>query len=91
MNVADEIRGIIAAVPAGQVISYGEIAALVGIGPRHAGRLVGELADEVPWWRVVYADGSPATCHGGRALLQLAAENTPLRGNKVDMQRLRST
>lgn len=89
MNYADEIRAIVSAVPAGQVISYGEIAALVGIGPRQAGRLVSEVADEVPWWRVVYADGSPASCHKGQALLQLTAENTPLRGKKVDMQRLR--
>lgn len=45
---------------AGQVISYGEVAAAAG--HRGAARAVGNLlratAEPVPWWRVVKADGT---------------------------------
>lgn len=66
-STLDRVRATVAAVPPGQVISYGEIAKVVGLGPRQAGRMVGRIAEEIPWWRVVYADGSPATCRGNTA------------------------
>jgi len=43
----------------------------------------------VPWWRVVYADGTPASCHSGRALGLLTDEGTPMSGARVDMKRAR--
>lgn len=91
MNPVEEVRRIVNTIPPGQVITYGEIAALMGITPRRAGRLVGDLDESSPWWRVVCQDGSPATCHGGVAGSLLAAEGTPLRGDKVDIGRTRAT
>ncbi|NUV51275.1 cysteine methyltransferase, partial [Streptomyces sp. CAI-78] len=43
----------------------------------------------LPWWRVVHADGTPATCHEGRAPALLAEEGTPMRGGRVDLGRAR--
>ena len=42
--------------------------------------------DADAWWRVVHADGSPATCHGGTAVEHLLADGVPLTGRgRVDM------
>lgn len=79
-----EVRSVVAGIPDGTVMAYGDIAAIVGVGPRHAGRLVAALDDDVPWWRVVYADGTPATCHGGTAPELLQREGVPFRGTRVD-------
>ncbi|MFC7512682.1 hypothetical protein ACFQV4_30555 [Streptomyces thermocarboxydus] len=34
--------------------------------PSAGGRAMGLLDEGVPWWRVVHADGTPATCHQGQ-------------------------
>lgn len=47
------------------------------------------LDDNIPWWRVVYADGTTASCHGGRAPALLLEEGIAVAGNRVDMQRVR--
>ena len=74
-------------VPAGRVTTYGAVARAVGTGgPRQVGRVRALHGDAVPWWRVVHADGSPATCHGGTAVEHLLADGVPLTGRgRVDM------
>ena len=74
-------------VPAGRVTTYGAVARAVGTGgPRQVGRVMALHGDAVPWWRVVHADGSPATCHGGTAVEHLLADGVPLTGlGRVDM------
>ncbi|HXD27516.1 MAG TPA: MGMT family protein [Arthrobacter sp.] len=84
MDRLAEVRSVVDAIPAGTVMAYGDIAAIVGVGPRQAGRLVAALDDNVPWWRVVYADGTPATCHDGAAPDLLRREGVPFRGARVD-------
>ena len=55
-------------------------------GPRQVGRVMALHGDAVAWWRVVHADGSPATCHDGTAVHHLHAEGTPMvQGRRVDM------
>lgn len=44
-------------VPPGRVVAYGDIAALVGIGPRHVGNVLSRWGSGVPWWRVTNRDG----------------------------------
>jgi methylated-DNA-protein-cysteine methyltransferase related protein len=39
-------------VPPGRVVSYGDLAALVGIGPRQVGSIMRHWGGSVPWWRV---------------------------------------
>jgi methylated-DNA-protein-cysteine methyltransferase-like protein len=44
-------------IPRGRVASYGDVAALVGIGPRQVGNVMRLYGSDVPWWRVVSRDG----------------------------------
>jgi alkylated DNA nucleotide flippase Atl1 len=64
------VRSVVAAIPAGQVLSYGEVAARSGLrSARLVGRTLAETHD-LPWHRVVRADGSPTP--------RLAAQQIPL-------------
>ena len=82
------------AIPAGQVMSYGDIAEYLGAGgPRQVGRVLARYGGAVAWWRVIHADGTPAQGHESRALARYQAEGTPLRSARppvrVDMRRAR--
>ncbi|WP_018151280.1 MGMT family protein [Leeia oryzae] len=58
----DAILAVVAAIPAGRVMTYGHIALQAGL-PRRA-RLVGKIlsglpeGSPLPWWRVVNASGA---------------------------------
>ncbi|WP_307802646.1 MGMT family protein [Cellulomonas dongxiuzhuiae] len=84
----EEVHALVALIPAGRVMTYGLIAEVLADraaaagrqprgGPRQVGRAMARGGD-VPWWRVVTADGRPPVCHEGRALARLRAEGTPL-------------
>ncbi|CAL9669398.1 MGMT family protein [Streptomyces sp. enrichment culture] len=88
-GIVEDVREAVAGIPAGSVASYGDIGERIGAGPRQVGRAMSLLDENVPWWRVVYADGTPASCHGGRAPDLLRGEGTPMRGARVDMERAR--
>lgn len=47
-------------VPPGRVVSYGDLGALVGTGPRHVGRIMAQWGANVAWWRVTSRDGDLA-------------------------------
>lgn len=55
--LAERILRAIEQVPAGRVVSYGDVGALVGVGPRQVGRAMGHLGAPVAWWRVVNHGG----------------------------------
>ncbi len=52
-------RVLIAAeqIPPGRVASYGDLAGLVGTGPRQVGAILSRFGHAVPWWRVTNAQG----------------------------------
>ncbi|UJA20804.1 cysteine methyltransferase [Thermoleophilia bacterium SCSIO 60948] len=75
--VLDAIR----AIPEGFVRSYGDVSPGA---PRLAGTVLRSTDAEVPWWRVVRADGSLAQGERQRALLE--AEGVPFDGERVDMR-----
>ncbi|MGN6243022.1 MAG: MGMT family protein [Motilibacteraceae bacterium] len=77
------------AIPPGRVLSYGDVAELVGRGgPRQVGRVMAQWGGGVPWWRVLRADGSHAEPLRERAVERLRAEGAPLRPDgRVDMAR----
>lgn len=85
----EAVRAIAARIRAGEVMTYGDIAVETGLHPRQVGRHVAALED-IPWWRIVRADGTPATCHGGTAPALLEKENVPFRGRRVDLRALRA-
>lgn len=88
-HLVEDVREAVAGIPPGSVASYGDIGERIGAGPRQVGRAMSLLDENVPWWRVVYADGTPASCHGGRAPELLREDGTPMRGERVDMARAR--
>lgn len=78
---------ILAAVPAGRVSTYGQLAKLAGF-PRHArfvGRLLANLPEgsKLPWWRVVRGDG--VITQGDRQKKLLQTEGAVVLGNKVSL------
>jgi len=83
-----EVRATVVLIPPGRVATYGDIARALGVGPRQVGRAMGML-DGVPWHRVVHADGTPASCHGGQARALLSGEATPMIGGRVDLRAAR--
>lgn len=69
------------AVPPGFVTTYGDLSPKA---PRFAGAVLAACHDpEVPWQRVVRADGSLA--QGSRQRRLLESEGVPFRGARVDM------
>ena len=44
-------------VPRGRVVSYGDLASLVGVGPRQVGTIMRLYGSNVTWWRVTNASG----------------------------------
>jgi alkylated DNA nucleotide flippase Atl1 len=68
--------------PEGFVRAYGDVSPGA---PRFAGTvLAGNHDPDLPWWRIVRADGSLAKGPRQRALLD--AEGVPFRGERVDMR-----
>ncbi|HEY8480699.1 MAG TPA: MGMT family protein [Spirillospora sp.] len=89
---AEAVLDAVEQIPPGRVLSYGDVAELVGRGgPRQVGRVMALYGGAVPWWRVIRADGSPPPCHEQRAFEHYRAEGTPMRpgGRRVDMTRAR--
>ena len=71
-------------IPPGFVRTYGDVSPGA---PRFAGTVLHATDEDVPWWRVVRADGSLAKGPQQRALLE--AEDVPFRGDRVDMHAAR--
>jgi methylated-DNA-protein-cysteine methyltransferase-like protein len=82
---AYEVRNLVLkrvrSVPRGHVTTYGD---LWPGAPRAAGAVLAQTHDpDVPWQRVVRADGSLPK--GARQRELLEAEGVPFRGQRVDM------
>ncbi len=57
---AERVLAAVSLVPPGRVVSYGDIGALTGVGPRQVGAIMREHGASVAWWRVVSHDGTLA-------------------------------
>ena len=91
-DFAAAVLDLVDAVPPGRVVTYGDVAGILGDGgPRQVGRVMALWGGAVPWWRVLRADGSPPQGHESRALERYREEGTPLRpdGRRVDLRRAR--
>lgn len=91
MELASRILDIVAAVPAGTVSTYGDIAARAGSrSPRFVGRVLADLSDDdTPWHRIVRADGRPAAHLRDEQCARLRAEGVPVVDQRVDLSRYR--
>jgi methylated-DNA-protein-cysteine methyltransferase-like protein len=79
---ADRVRARVRAVPEGFVACYGD---LDPHAPRFAGAVLASSDDpDLPWWRIVRADGSVPKGERQRKLLE--REGTPFKGDRVDLK-----
>ena len=81
-RILDEVR----AIPKGWVSTYGDVSPAA---PRRVGRVLATAPHDVPWHRVVRADGTVP--QGSAQLARLVDEGVPTRGDRVDMKRARWT
>jgi len=78
------IVGRVRAIPAGFVRTYGDIDPRA---PRLVGRILATTDEDLPWHRVVHADGSIPMGRRQRELL--LQEGVPMRGDRVDLRQAR--
>ncbi|MBX6388357.1 MAG: MGMT family protein [Frankia sp.] len=91
---ATAVLDVVAMIPPGRVMTYGDVAEFVGAGTgRHVGAVLSRFGHEedVPWHRVIRATGEPNPTAPNEALAKLIADGTPLRpgGERVDLARAR--
>ncbi|MFB7270368.1 MGMT family protein [Streptomyces sp. NPDC056244] len=79
-DYAERVLDVAELIPAGRVMTYGDVAEWLGEGgPRQVGRAMALYGGAVPWWRVVRSDGVLLPGHELSALAHYREEGTPLR------------
>jgi alkylated DNA nucleotide flippase Atl1 len=92
---ADDVLDVVDQIPSGRVMTYGDIAELLGRGgPRGVGNVMARFGSDVPWWRVIRAGGHFPQGLEDEALAHYREESTPLvggalQGRRVDLGRAR--
>lgn len=63
VSARDQVLAVVRAIPAGRVMTYGQIAGCLGnrLSPRAVGWVLHRCPDDVPWQRVVNASGGCST------------------------------
>jgi alkylated DNA nucleotide flippase Atl1 len=88
-SFAERAEAVIRALHPGQVVTYGEVAADAGRpgAARAVGHLLATRPADLPWWRVVAANGRLVPGHEADHARRLRAEGVTVESGKV---RLRS-
>src|SRR5699024_12269994 len=82
-DAAQRVLALGGLIPPGKVSTCGEVGKAAGGSARQVGSVMREWGSQVPWWRVIKADG---TFHDyERAKAQWGAEGLVLRGRAVRM------
>lgn len=92
LNKVARIEAILAQIPPGKVVSYGQVADLAGLPGR--ARLVGKVLREtdkvLPWHRVLGAGGTISLPKGSTGFMEqtgrLQQEGVPVVGGRVKMR-----
>ncbi|MFJ6001186.1 MGMT family protein [Arthrobacter sp. NPDC092385] len=75
----DAVLAVTDMIPAGRVLTYGDIAELLECGgPRQVGRALSRSTRDVPWWRVLRSGGHPPRGLAVRARAHYDDEGTAL-------------
>jgi len=86
----EAVRAVVAAIPPGSVLAYGDVAELAGLrSARLVGRILAEDGADLPWHRVLRADGSVAPHLRQEQLARLRGEGVLADGARIDMRRYR--
>ncbi|MET4093412.1 MGMT family protein [Arthrobacter sp. UYCu712] len=88
MEYVGAVLEVVALVPAGTAVAYGDVAELLGSGgPRQVGSTMSHYGSSVPWWRVLKASGEAPPGHEREALAFYLLERTPLLGSYAEYLR----
>ena len=86
---ADDVLEVVDQIPEGMVMTYGDVAELLGRGgARGVGTVMARYGSDVPWWRVLRAGGYFPQGLQDEALAHYREEGTPLVGGPLDGRRV---
>ena len=86
----ESVRTLVAAIPLGQVSTYGDLAAAAGLSsPRIVGWIMRTDTADLPWHRVVPASGRPAPHLARRQLDRLRTEGVPITADRIRLRECR--
>ena len=84
------IRDVVRSIPSGRVATYGDVAALSRApSPRLVGQVLAEDGSDLPWHRVLRANGTCAPHLADEQLQRLAEEGVLADNGKIDLRTLR--
>ena len=74
-----DVLDLVDSIPPGHVLSYGDVAAMLGSrASRAVGTVLRQSGSGHPWWRVLRSGGHPPVGLEGEARNRYVAEKTPL-------------
>jgi alkylated DNA nucleotide flippase Atl1 len=87
---AERVLDLVATIPPGRVLTYGDVAERLGSrAPRAVGTALARFGGGVPWWRVMRSSGALPSGHEASAAEHLAAEGVRVEegpeGPRVDL------
>jgi alkylated DNA nucleotide flippase Atl1 len=83
----ESVRALVAAIPAGRVATYGDIACAAGLSsPRIVGWILRTDSQDLPWHRVLRSTGQPAEHLASRQWELLRAEGVLGRDGRVPLK-----
>ncbi|WP_343708476.1 MGMT family protein [Mycobacterium sp.] len=86
----ERVRALVAAIPAGRVSTYGDIASAAELSsPRIVGWIMRTDSRDLPWHRVITASGRPAQQLTTNQLELLRAEGVLANDGKIPLDELR--
>ncbi|WP_439663401.1 MGMT family protein [Lentzea sp. HUAS TT2] len=89
-EIHEKVRDVIRSIPRGRVATYGDIADLAKApSPRLVGRILNEDGHDLPWQRVLKADGTCAPHLRDTQLQLLHDEGVPNLDGKVNLREYR--
>jgi alkylated DNA nucleotide flippase Atl1 len=84
-DFAQRVLDAVEAIPAGRVMTYGDVAEYAGLrSPRSVGQVLAADGGTVPWHRVLRHDGSMAPHIRDEQRQRLRAEGVRFRGERAD-------
>ncbi len=93
-SVVEQVLDLVATIPAGRVLTYGDVAARLGLASaRQVGHVLSTAVGDatVPWHRVVFADGTFAAHLAVEQGDRLRAEGAAVRAGRVQLAACRWT
>ncbi len=87
---ANAILALVDAIPIGRVMTYGDVARVLGIpSARVVGQVLAHHGGEVAWHRVVLSSGMVADHLADRQLSLLRSEGVVVQNRRIDLRRAR--